>query len=156
MMSRISLGLAALLLTCGGTLAFAQPIQSDQTDPAISPRATPSAPTALPPIRFPGDEKTTSDWRASKLIGTTMTNILDESIGKVEDVVIDSDGKVVAVLVGVGGFLGLGETTVAIGLPHLVISHADLEHLQVKTSLSRKAIEQAASMDPAEEKSVAP
>ncbi len=85
-----------------------------------------------------------------------MTNILDESIGKVEDVVIDSDGKVVAVLVGVGGFLGLGETTVAIGLRHLVISHADTDRLEVKTSLSRKAIEQAATIDPNDDKPVAP
>ncbi len=156
MMSRSTLGLAALLLAWAAPLAFAQSPQSEQSDPALGPVPTPNAPNVMPPSRFPGDERTTSDWRASKLIGTTMTNILDESIGKVEDVVIDSDGKVVAVLVGVGGFLGLGETTVAIGLRHLVISHSDLDRLEVKTSLSRKAIEQAASMDPADEKTVAP
>lgn len=99
---------------------------------------------------------TTSDWRASKLMGTTMTNVLGETIGKVEDVVIDGDGKVVAVLVGVGGFLGIGETSVAIGLRHLVITRLDLDHLEVRTSLSRKAIEQAASLDPDEDRPVTP
>jgi uncharacterized protein YaaQ len=102
------------------------------------------------------DTASASDWRASKLIGTTMTNILDESIGQVEDVVIDSDGKVVAVLVSVGGFLGLGETTVAIGLPHLVIARADLDVLQVKTSLTREAIEQAVALDAETPSPVAP
>jgi sporulation protein YlmC with PRC-barrel domain len=76
-----------------------------------------------------------------------MTDTLGNSIGTVQDIVIDGDGKVVAVLVSVGGFLGLGETTVAIGLRHLTISSFDAEHLDVKTSLSREAIEQAARLD---------
>lgn len=101
------------------------------------------------PAPLPGT-KLTTDWRASRVIGTTMTNLLDESVGKVEDIVIDSDGKVVAVMVGVGGFLGLGETSVAIGLRHLVITQPDPDHLEVKTSLTRRAIEQAASLDPQE------
>jgi sporulation protein YlmC with PRC-barrel domain len=98
----------------------------------------------------------TDQWRAGRLIGTTMSNMLGESVGRVEDVVIDSDGKVVAVMVGVGGFLGLGETPVAIGFEHLIVSQADADHLEVKTSLSRKAIEQAASLDPDYDRTVAP
>lgn len=98
----------------------------------------------------------TSQWRAGRLIGTTMANMLGESVGRVEDVVIDGDGKVVAVLVGVGGFLGLGETSVAIGFQHLVISQSDADHPEVKTSLSRKAIEQAASLGPDYDRAIAP
>lgn len=106
----------------------------------------PSAPAAeIAPAPLSG---TTSDWRASQLIGATMTNVIGDSVGTVEDVVIDADGKVVAVMVGVGGFLGLGETSVAIGLRHLSITHVDLDQLEVKTSLSRKAIEQAAALGP--------
>lgn len=105
----------------------------------------PAAPSVAPmPDRAPGSA---SDWRASRLIGTTMTNTLGENVGNVSDVVIDGDGKVVAVLVSVGGFLGLGETSVAIGLRHLVITHADQDRLDVKTSLSRTAIEQAAALE---------
>jgi sporulation protein YlmC with PRC-barrel domain len=148
MMSRQTPAWAVLLLVCAGSSApFAQ---SNAVSPETSRNSAPDVAAS------PFHEKTASDWRASQLIGTTMTNILDESIGKVEDVVIDSDGKVVAVLVGVGGFLGLGETTVAIGLRHLVISHADTDRLEVKTSLSRKAIEQAATIDPNDDKPVAP
>lgn len=95
-------------------------------------------------------------WRASRLIGSTITNMLGESIGRVEDVVIDGDGKVVAVMVGVGGFLGLGETPVAIGFNHLIVSQVDAEHPEIKTSLSRKAIEQAAQLGPDSDRTVAP
>lgn len=124
---------------------------------ANAPEIPPRAPGQKAPDVAPAPmEGLTGDWRASKLIGTTMTNVLDERIGRVEDVVIDSDGKVVAVLVGVGGFLGLGETTVAIGLRHLVVSQVDADHLEVKTSLSRKAIEQAATLDPADDRPLPP
>lgn len=120
------------------------------TTASLAQRGTPGAEQQpaleLAPAPLPGTELTT-DWRASRIIGTTMTNMLNESVGKVEDIVIDTDGKVVAVMVGVGGFLGLGETSVAIGLRHLVITQPDPDHLEVKTSLTRRAIEQAASLD---------
>jgi uncharacterized protein YrrD len=38
----------------------------------------------------------------------------DETIGAISDLVIDADGKIVAVIVEVGGFLGLGKKEVAI------------------------------------------
>jgi sporulation protein YlmC with PRC-barrel domain len=117
--------------------------QTEEKGPEIAP-----GPPAIP--------GTTTDWRASKLIGTTMTNVLGESIGKVEDVVIDKDGKVVAVMVSVGGFLGIGESPVAIGMRHLVVTQLEPDLLEVKTSLSREAIEQAATFDQQEERPVAP
>ena len=53
------------------------------------------------------------DMRASKLIGTKITNAANESVGDVNDVILGKDGKVAAVIVGVGGFLGLGEREIA-------------------------------------------
>lgn len=121
--------------------------------PEMSPRPPgPKAPEVAPAPM----EGVTGDWHASKLIGTTMTNVLGESVGRVEDVVIDGDGKVVAVLVGVGGFLGMGETSVAIGMRHLVVSRVDADRLEVRTSLSRRAIEQAAQLDPADDQPLPP
>jgi len=51
---------------------------------------------------------------ASDLIGTDIKSNGDEKIGSVSDLIIDQDGQVVAVVVGVGGFLGMGEKNVAI------------------------------------------
>ena len=53
---------------------------------------------------------------ADDYIGTDVTNRSDdEEIGTVSDLVIDGNGKVTAVIVGVGGFLGMGDKDVAIG-----------------------------------------
>ena len=58
---------------------------------------------------------------ASNLIGQTVVNSQDESIGDINDLVTDESGKVIAVLVGTGGFLGLGEKDVALGYQDLKI-----------------------------------
>ena len=53
--------------------------------------------------------------RASNLIGANVKSSDDEDVGSVSDLILDKDGQVVAIVVGVGGFLGMGETDVAIG-----------------------------------------
>jgi hypothetical protein len=143
-MSTRALNTRALTLAIATVVAWSGVDTSYGQSRAPPPREAPQLEIKTLPLP---DSGTTSDWRASKLIGATMTNVLDESVGTIEDIVIDADGKVVAVMVSVGGFLGLGETSVAIGLRHLVITHADVDQLAVKTSLSRKAIEQAAALE---------
>jgi sporulation protein YlmC with PRC-barrel domain len=51
---------------------------------------------------------------ASDLSGATVYSPQDESIGDVNDVIVSRDGKVDGIVVGVGGFLGVGEKDVAI------------------------------------------
>ena len=54
--------------------------------------------------------------------GTTVTNFYkqnvydpsDNKIGGIDDVLIDKEGRVTALIIGVGGFLGMGEKNVAI------------------------------------------
>ena len=46
---------------------------------------------------------------ASKLIGRSVKNTNNDTIGKIESVYLDANGKVDSVIVGVGGFLGVGE-----------------------------------------------
>jgi sporulation protein YlmC with PRC-barrel domain len=53
-------------------------------------------------------------WRASKLIGTRVVSSNNESIGDVNDLVVDRSGNAQAVIIGVGGFLGIGEKNVAV------------------------------------------
>jgi len=53
-------------------------------------------------------------WRASKLEGVDVYNAADEKLGDISELIIDNSGKIQAVVVGVGGFLGLGERDVAI------------------------------------------
>jgi sporulation protein YlmC with PRC-barrel domain len=55
-----------------------------------------------------------ADMRVSTLIGTTVYNQNNENIGKVEDVIINKGKSIQAVMLGVGGFLGVGERSVAV------------------------------------------
>jgi sporulation protein YlmC with PRC-barrel domain len=59
---------------------------------------------------------------AEKLIGRTIENANGDNVGEVESVVIDQDGKVRYIIVGVGGFLGIGEKNVALEWEDLTIS----------------------------------
>jgi sporulation protein YlmC with PRC-barrel domain len=51
---------------------------------------------------------------ASDLIGTRVVSANNESIGDINDVIVDRNGQVMAAIVGVGGFLGIGEKNVAV------------------------------------------
>lgn len=52
--------------------------------------------------------------RADDLIGQELENTDGDNVGEIESVIIDADGEVAALIVGVGGFLGIGEREVAI------------------------------------------
>jgi sporulation protein YlmC with PRC-barrel domain len=53
-------------------------------------------------------------WRASKLEGLNVYNNNDEKIGDISELIVDNSGKIQAVVIGVGGFLGMGERDVAV------------------------------------------
>ena len=58
-------------------------------------------------------------WRASKLVGVDVYNEANEKIGDINDVILDKSGKVANVIIGVGGFLGMGEHDVAVAFDKL-------------------------------------
>jgi sporulation protein YlmC with PRC-barrel domain len=90
---------AALLATA----AFAQ------TPTATTDRAN-MAPAAASDASFQGT------WRASKLVGLSVYNDKNESLGSINDLLTDKSGNIKAVVIGVGGFLGVGEHLVAVPL----------------------------------------
>jgi hypothetical protein len=54
------------------------------------------------------------EWRASKLVGVNVYNEANEKISDINEVILDKSGKVAHVVLGVGGFLGMGEHYVAV------------------------------------------
>jgi sporulation protein YlmC with PRC-barrel domain len=59
---------------------------------------------------------------ASRLIGTTVVSANNESIGDVNDIIMDRQGQIAGVVIGVGGFLGIGEKDVAVPFRALEIT----------------------------------
>ena len=90
------------------SVAFAQsPATSDKTT-QNSPTTTMSDTSTTSPSSFQGH------WRASKLVGLSVYNEKNESVGSINDMLTDKNGKITAVVIGVGGFLGVGEHLVAV------------------------------------------
>ncbi len=58
-------------------------------------------------------------WRSSKLIGINVYNDANEKLGDINELIVDKNGKVNAVVIGVGGFLGMGEHDIAVSMDKL-------------------------------------
>ena len=72
--------------------------------------------------------------KASKVMGTTVKNLQDEKLGKVENILVDlSAGRLVAIIVSSGGFLGLGDELSAVPPTALRFS-PDRDTLQLDAS----------------------
>ena len=56
----------------------------------------------------------TDEIRASKMIGSAVHDVQNRNIGSVDDVILNKDGKVDAVVIDVGSFLGMGGKDVAV------------------------------------------
>jgi sporulation protein YlmC with PRC-barrel domain len=77
--------------------------------------------------------------RASKLIGSAVYGAAGGSVGNVADLIIDREGRVSAVVISVGGFLGIGNKLIAI--PMNAVKFGENDRLTV--SLTRDQIAQA-------------
>jgi sporulation protein YlmC with PRC-barrel domain len=76
------------------------------------------------------------EWRASKLVGVNVYNEANEKIGDINDVILDKSGKVENVVLGVGGFLGMGEHYVAVAYDKLKWSNEPPRSTTASTTTS--------------------
>ena len=76
------------------------------------------------------------EWRASKLVGVNVYNDANEKIGDINDVILDKAGKVENVILGVGGFLGMGEHYVAVAYDKLKWSNEPPRSTTASTATS--------------------
>lgn len=86
------------------TAAFAQSPSTSST--------TSTAPAAAPATA--SDSSFNGNWRTSKIVGLNVYNEANESLGSISDLLTDQQGNIKAVVIGVGGFLGVGEHLIAV------------------------------------------
>lgn len=112
----------------------------DTTRPSASD-STPGADGSSTADRMRGDShfmipasRLSQVQKASKLIGTAVQNLQDEKLGKVENLLVDlASGRVVAVVVSSGGFLGMGDELSALP-PSALHFTTDRHALQLDTT----------------------
>jgi sporulation protein YlmC with PRC-barrel domain len=85
--------------------------------------------------------------RADDLIGSTVYGANDENIGNVGDVLLNADGGIDAVIVDVGGFLGLGTREVALGTDDVEFMRDEGDNLYIYTAYTQEQLEAANEYD---------
>jgi sporulation protein YlmC with PRC-barrel domain len=101
LMKSIAAGLAGTALIA--TVAFAQsPTATTDKAPTAATTTTTTTTTA------------SGEWRASKMAGLKVYNEANENIGSINELLMDKSGDVKIAVIGVGGFLGMGEHLVAV------------------------------------------
>jgi sporulation protein YlmC with PRC-barrel domain len=91
------------------------PTAQDQAAPAMpAETATQEQQVTPPPADAIISAENATDMRADKLIGTSVYNAEGQEVGSVQDIVFDKDGKIVGVVLKVGGLLGIGGKAVGI------------------------------------------
>ena len=97
----------AMGLLASSILVSAAFAQQTSSPPGAAPRATTTS-------------KVFSDqWRASKLMGLDIYNDQNEKLGDINEILLDKSGKIDSVIIGVGGFLGVGSREIKVTMDKL-------------------------------------
>jgi sporulation protein YlmC with PRC-barrel domain len=109
-------------LIYGGLLASTMLVPAfAQNNPSPAPSAQPST----PPATSSSSSATVAPkaqgemWRASKLVGLNVYNDQNEKLGDITEILLDQSGKVDGVVIGVGGFLGMGKHDILVKMDKL-------------------------------------
>src|SRR5882672_2212063 len=92
--------------------------------PAKDQSAAPKEPTSASEAKFITSQGA-DQWVFTKFKGSDVVGPDNASIGSVSDLLFDGTGKIIGVVVGVGGFLGIGTKTVAIDMSAFNVMPAD-------------------------------
>ena len=154
----------ALLATAAALAAM--PVLAQQAPPAASPdkpaqtmpdkpaQTTPAQPSTSAPSGQASksfvESQSSDQWLGSTIIGLKVMGPGDESIGSISDLLLAKDGKVIAAVVGVGGFLGIGKKNVAVPFESLNLSRNPDGNEQATLKLSKTELEKAPDFKPYE------
>jgi sporulation protein YlmC with PRC-barrel domain len=125
--------------------------QQGATDQQPSTTQQPSV-AEQPPVQAPADLTATNidsakAMLASSFIGSTVYSTANENVGDINDLVFDADSKVNAAVIGVGGFLGMGEKDVAVPLDKITVSKDENGAIKYVISATREQLDAAPAFD---------
>jgi sporulation protein YlmC with PRC-barrel domain len=106
------LGVSACALVLSGGLAFAGERMGQTGQAGETGRSVATAPSSL----------STQSWLASDIYEQPVYDNAENKIGDVSDLELDSTGTVKSAIIGVGGFLGVGQKDVAIPFSDLKVA----------------------------------
>ncbi|MCS3497576.1 sporulation protein YlmC with PRC-barrel domain [Bradyrhizobium japonicum] len=101
----------AVVLLCTAVIGDAAFAQSTQPSDRAAPAATAQPSDAMVALK--------GNWRASKLMGLNVYNEANEKLGDINELIVDKSGRIDAGVIGIGGFLGMGEHDIAVPMDKL-------------------------------------
>jgi hypothetical protein len=110
MLKRLLITTAVSGVIISGAIAQSQtPIAPTPKDQSTAPKAQSTAndSTSAPEAKFIPSQGA-DQWAFTKFRGTDVLGPDNASIGSVNDLLFDGTGKIIGVVIGVGGFLGIG------------------------------------------------
>ncbi|EJF89201.1 PRC-barrel domain-containing protein [Bartonella tamiae] len=133
------IALIAMMTTACAGVAFAQaPTAPTTPSTAYSTAQTDHATNDMAALYV---TPTKTDFVASSLINTKVLNLQDETIGEIKDVVIQKN-EIEGIVIGVGGFLGVGERYVVVD-PSTIRMTNDNGSWKVITNATKASLESA-------------
>lgn len=139
-------------LALTSALAQSTAPSSSTTPSAANPAPTSSA--AAPSTPSSGSaqfvtKQSADQHLASKFKGTDVVGSDDKKIGDVSDVLFDKDKKILAYIVGVGGFLGIGAKDVAIDpAAFQPVTGTDASDVKLRLSMTKDELNAAPAFEP--------
>ena len=145
----VSMAAPSLAQTTSGTdpaaapdPAVSEPDLAPAGDPATAAAGAPAEPAPKPvdgQIRLQSE----NSILASELLGAPVYSPSEELIGDIEDVILTLDGEVEGVVIGVGGFLGIGKKLVAVEMSAVSVTPDEFGDMRLYLSASRADLEAA-------------
>jgi sporulation protein YlmC with PRC-barrel domain len=117
--------------------AMVSPVLAQSNPPAT--RTDPQARTAAP-----ASAVKSGVWRASKLKGLNVYNDKNEKLGDINEILVDKSGRIQGVIIGVGGFLGVGEHDIKVDMAKLKFVN-DPPRTETTASGNRRVNDRAAN-----------
>ncbi len=141
-MNKLTIPALSLSILMASGIAFAQTAQQ----PTVQQKQDSAAQTqAQPGMTVSVDAA--SDMVASRFVGTSVYTSDNQNVGDVNDLIFDKDGKIKGVVIGVGGFLGMGEKAVAMPLDKINVSRDENNALKLTITASRDDLDKAPTFD---------
>ena len=155
MLKRLMMTTAAAALVVGSAVAQA-PAPDTPKSPPVAQKTEPMPKTeAMPKIDAQSSRQfvtaqAADQWLATKFKGTDVIGSNNEKIGDVSDILFDRNGKIMAYVIGVGGFLGIGSKDVALAPAAFQVQLAtDREELKLKLAMTKDELKNAPEFKPA-------
>jgi sporulation protein YlmC with PRC-barrel domain len=104
--------------------------------------AAPTAPMTTAQDQFIGDQAT-GEVLASNIIGATVYGPDGKDVGDVSDILVSQEGQVSGVVIGVGGFLGIGEKSIAVPFNAVMKTADENGKLKLSVNLTKDQLESA-------------